>query len=215
MRAQNIQHSCVLAQLRSTATPISRVQETGCPREAEHACEGNAPGHLTLGIAHVGNYLPDIPFVLPRHFASHSRRASCAGVYAGDGGARCGRVIQGSGVRRAHHAGSLSPTHNTAGSCPAQLGTTAAPPRMGQKLKDNVNAAAEQGRGSRDPRETDSRARDLTRVMNTGPLARSSLLLPTSSVQGRLGCPGHAGSAFLKKIERYSEIHEHQGKKQN
>ena len=44
------------------------------------------------------------------------------------------------------------------------------------KSNDDVNAAAEQGRSGRDPPEPDSRDRDLTRVMKTWPLARSSLL---------------------------------------
>lgn len=72
-RAPNIQRSCVLHSAIGCNTNLACAGDAGCPREAEHACEGNAPGHLTLGIAHVGNDLPDIPFVLPSHFASHSR----------------------------------------------------------------------------------------------------------------------------------------------
>jgi hypothetical protein len=176
--------SCTLP---SAATPISRVQRRRVP-EGGRARLGNAPGHLTLGIAHVGNDLPDIPFVLPSHFASHCVLCVRRRRRSKDAAVRSRAAASGERTTPA-----VSVANRTEQEPVPRRGERRPRRTNATKIKDDVDAAAEQGRGGGDPCDPDSRARDLTRAMNTGPLARSSLLFPASSVHRRPGMPGHAG----------------------
>jgi hypothetical protein len=175
--------SCTLP---SAATPISRVQETqgargrqSTPARATHQVISHSASRTSAMISLTSPSSsqvtsPAIPAERPVRTQATAEQG-------------CGSEVLGSGVMRANNAGCLSRQQNRAGACPAQ-GERRPRRTNATKIKDDVNAAAEQSRGGRDPCDPDSRARDLTRALNTGPLARSSLLFPTSSVHGRPGC---------------------------